>query len=95
MSHLLKFLSLLMCLLVLATAMDPCEHHGEMRRQHNCVAVRHTKADVCCWLKQDGSHGSLPYNCCGTGWKSHSCEKIIDEICETHPDDMPHHLMHF
>mmetsp|Transcript_45529 Transcript_45529/g.140377 ORF Transcript_45529/g.140377 Transcript_45529/m.140377 type:complete len:88 (+) Transcript_45529:40-303(+) len=81
----------LIALLVLATvafAHDECAVGGELRRNHHCVAVRHTKKDACCWMKRDGTHGKLPYGCCGTGWKTHDCESIINNVCETHPDDM-------
>jgi hypothetical protein len=71
----------------LTFAMDPCDHHGELRRRYGCVAVRHTMADMCCWLKQDGSHGKLPYSCCGAGWRSANCEGLIDQLCETHHEE--------
>lgn len=61
---------------------EACKNMGELRRNFNCVAVRHTMADVCCWMKRDGSYGHLPYKCCGTGWESSDCEGIINTICE-------------
>ncbi len=75
-------------LLGVASGSDVCSHPGELRRHYGCVAVRHTKSDACCWMKKDGTHGKLPYTCCGTGWKSAKCEEVIDNVCETHPDDM-------
>lgn len=72
----------------LVVAKDVCDYPGELRRHYGCVAVRHTKADACCWMKQDGTHGKLPYTCCGTGWKAEKCEEFIDTVCSTHPDDM-------
>lgn len=86
------FAAVLVLLVVLATgafaSADECAVGGELRRNHHCAAVRHTKKDACCWMKRDGTHGKLPYACCGTGWKTHDCEAIIDKVCETHPDDM-------
>ena len=67
---------------------DPCSKGGEMRRQHNCASVRHTTADVCCWMMRDGTHGQLPYSCCGTGWSTHKCAQLIDDACEKHTDDL-------
>ena len=71
-----------------AVADDACKVGGEFRRQHNCLSVRHTKTDVCCWLKADGTHGKLPRTCCGTGWEREKCADLVDEICETHHEDM-------
>jgi hypothetical protein len=65
-----------------------CLRGGEMRRSHHCASVRHTDMDHCCWLLRDGSYGKLPNGCCGTGWKTHGCEAIIDDVCTTHADDM-------
>jgi hypothetical protein len=90
----LRFLVLLVTVLALVGVVkamhstDVCDRPGELRRRYGCVAVRHTKADACCWLKEDGTHGSLPYTCCGTGWKAQECESLIDRVCSTHPDDM-------
>lgn len=88
---LLCYLLIASLLLAMVTAMhttDVCDRPGELRRRYSCVAVRHTKADACCWLKEDGTHGQLPYTCCGTGWKAQECESLLDRVCSTHPDDM-------
>lgn len=83
------FALVLLCSSVMAhMSTDVCDYPGELRRHYGCVAVRHTKADACCWMKSDGTHGQLPYTCCGTGWKKEQCEALIDGICNTHPDDM-------
>jgi hypothetical protein len=71
-----------------AMSHDACAMGGELRRNYHCAAVRHTMKDACCWMTRDGAHGKLPYSCCGTGWKTHDCEALIDKVCETHPDDM-------
>lgn len=67
---------------------DVCAKGGELRRNYNCAAIRHTTANVCCWTRADGTHGHLPRNCCGTGWHTHGCEKLVDEVCEKHHEDI-------
>lgn len=69
---------------------DACTKGGELRRNFDCAAIRHTKADACCWMKRDGTHGRLPYNCCGTGWNTHGCEEIIHDICSKDADEIVH-----
>ena len=86
-----RFTTFLLCAMLLLAigiqAHDDCAAPGEMRRHHNCAAVKHTKKDVCCWAKRDGTHGLLPYSCCGTGWHTHGCEAEIDRICDMHTDE--------
>lgn len=74
--------------MVAAAEKDPCAEEGELRRNFECAAIRHTKSHNCCWSLRDGSHGPLPLECCGTGWNTHNCEQIVDEICETHAEDL-------
>jgi hypothetical protein len=62
-------------------AQDVCGTGGEFRRKHDCISVKHTKKDVCCWHSRDDSVGILPYSCCGVGWHEHKCEKIIEQLC--------------
>mgnify|MGYP001571660167 FL=1 len=71
-----------------AKSHDECTKGSEMRRSHNCVSVRHTKTDHCCWMKRDGTHGSLPRECCGTGWDTHRCEHLVNDVCDKHHHDM-------
>jgi hypothetical protein len=66
---------------------DLCNAGGEVRRRHGCAAVKHTMRDACCWVTST-HHGRLPYGCCGTGWKDAKCEQIIDEVCNTHADEL-------
>ena len=85
------FTRVIVCAVLLLAAFvsahDDCAAGGEMRRQYNCASVKHTKKDVCCWAKRDGTHGKLPRNCCGTGWKTHGCEEEIDRVCDMHTDE--------
>jgi hypothetical protein len=81
-------LVVIFALIALVHASDECKMGGEYRRTHHCAAVRHTMKNKCCWMTRDGNHGLLPIGCCGTGWKDHDCEAIIDQVCETHPDDL-------
>ena len=84
----LALVLLVAMLCAVAHADDGCLAGGELRREHNCLSVRHTKKDVCCWLKADGTHGRLPYSCCGTGWDRENCAEIVDRVCETHHEDL-------
>jgi hypothetical protein len=86
-----SFVAIVLVMAVMAfgsSTHDECAVGGELRRNHHCAAVRHTKKDVCCWMKRDGTHGKLPYQCCGTGWETHNCAELVDKICDTHPEDM-------
>ena len=67
---------------------DECKDHGEMRRRYNCAAITHHSTNVCCFKRDDGLDGIIPTACCGTGWVSHECETIIDQICDAHHDEL-------
>ncbi len=62
--------------------------HGEFRRQFDCLAVKHTHHDACCWQMNDGANGLLPYECCGVGWHTTKCEALINAVCATHHGDI-------
>jgi hypothetical protein len=61
-----------------------CVAHGEIRRQHSCLSIKHTKKDVCCWQNAAGQSGLLPYSCCGVHFAEHKCASIVEHICEHH-----------
>lgn len=65
-----------------------CKDAGEMRRRYNCAAITHHRGNACCYKRDDGVVGTIPTACCGTGWVSHDCEGIIDDVCDTHHDEL-------
>eukprot|EP00760_Papus_ankaliazontas_P031019 PhM_4_TR5168/c0_g1_i1/m.79895 len=55
---------------------------GEFRREHHCVAVKHARSNVCCWMMHNRVHvGVLPTKCCGSMWDA-DCENIVTHVCE-------------
>ena len=71
-----------------------CHANGELRRHFDCAAVKHTKKDVCCWQMRSGDSGVLPYECCGTGWSSLRCDRLVNALCASHHVGTPAHEQH-